>query len=137
MSQYKLGPFHHVGVAVRDINTAVVQFQTLFGAVAESEVIHDEAQHVRLQFVKTGELLIELLEPDGTPSPLDGLIKRGVAIYHTCHEVNDLDATLEHLRASGAKVVSPPKPAVAFDHRRVAFVMSQGLMVELLEAKHG
>ena len=62
-------------------------------------------------------------------------MRRGVAIYHTCHEVRDLDGELARLREAGCVVVSPPKPAVAFDLRRVAFVMCQGLMVELLESE--
>lgn len=136
MLEHALGPFHHVGVAVKDLKAAVAQFQAAFGAVPESEVIHDEIQQVRLQFIKIGGLRIELLEPAADSSPLDALIKRGIAIYQTCHEVDDLDATLDHLKACGAKVLSPPKPAIAFGHRRVAFVICQGLVVELLEAEH-
>ena len=135
MPEQALGPFHHVGVAVKDVDAAAAQFQALFGAVLKSGIIDDANQQVRLRFVEIGGLRIELLEPAADPSPLDSLIKRGIAIYHICHEVDDLDAALARLTASGAKVVSPPRPAIAFDNRRVAFVMCQGLMIELLESK--
>ncbi len=128
------GTFHHVGVAVKNLETAVEQFASLFGATRESEIIHDPAQGVRLQFVNLGSLRIEFLEPAATPSPLDSLLKRGIGMYQVCHEVRDLDAELARLRAGGATLVSPPKPAVAFDGRRVAFVSCQGMIIELLEA---
>lgn len=131
-----IGTFHHVGVAVHDLQTAAAQFRDVLGAVVESDVIHDEIQQVRLQFVRLGGLRIELLEPAADRSPLDALLKRGIAFYQVCYEVNDLDVSLDRLKAGGAKVVSEAKPAVAFDQRRVAFVMCQGVMIELLEAAH-
>ena len=135
MDKPSLGSFHHVGVAVPDIRAAAEQFSTLFGAVPESEIFHDPSQGVRGQFFRLGDLRLELLEPAAQPSPLDSLLKRGIALYQICHEVEDLDAELVRLRKAGATVLSEPKPAVAFDDRRVAFVMSLGLVVELLEAR--
>lgn len=129
-----LGPFHHVGVAVKDIRSAAEHFASAFGAQIESEIVHDPLQKVRLQFMRLAGLRIELLEPAADPSPLDTVLKRGLAIYHVCHEVGDLDAELARMSASGAAVISPPKPAVAFDGRRVAFVMCDGFMLELLES---
>ena len=133
MADSPLGPLHHVGVAVRDIKAAAAQFEALLGADVESDIIHDPLQGVRAQFLTIGGLRIELLEPAADPSPLDSVLKRGVALYHTCHEVADLDATLARLTASGVKVVSPPKPAIAFANRRVAFIICQGMIIELLE----
>ena len=134
MDEPTLGRCHHVGVAVKDISAAVAQLQAAFGAKIESEIIHDQNHRVRLQFIRLGDLRVELLEPAGTPSPLDGLLKRGIAFYQICHEVADLDGELARLQRVGVVVVSPPKPAEAFDGRRVAFVMCQGLIIELLEA---
>jgi len=133
MDEPKLGPLHHVGVAVRELRAAVEQFVKCFGATVESEIIHDPSQQVRIQFIRLGDLRVELLEPAAAPSPLDSLLKRGVGLYQVCHEVDDLDETLARFQAGGAVVASPPKPATAFSGRRVAFVMCQGLMVELLE----
>jgi hypothetical protein len=52
-------------------------------------------------------------------------------------EVDDLDGTLERLRASGeAFVVCEPVPAPAIDNRRVAFVVTADRdLVEFLEAE--
>ncbi len=131
----ELGRFHHVGVAVREISQSVEMFARIFGAKVDSELFHDPHQGVRIQFIRLGDLRVELLEPAAEPSPVDGVLKRGVALYHICHEVDDLDAALGDLAAAKVTIVSPAKPAVAFGGRRVAFVICQGLLVELLETR--
>ena len=134
MSEPRLGRFDHVGIAVANLEHAVETYVRSLGAVAETETFSDENQQVRLRFLNLGGMRIELLQPDSERSPLNNILKRGIGIYHVCHEVDDLDAELERLKAEGVKVISPPKPAVAFGNRRVAFTMCQGLMLELLEA---
>ncbi len=135
MEPENIGTFHHVGLAVREIGSAREFYERSLGATIESEVYHDPAQGVRIQFILVGGLRIELLAPAADPSPLDGILKRGVGLYHAGYETATFDQTLQRLTRSGMTLVSPAKPAVAFDGRRVAFVMGQGLMVELIEAR--
>lgn len=132
-SQMEFGKLHHVGVAVHDLRQAAEGLCRLFGATTESQVYHDANQGVRLMFVNMGGLRYELLEPAANPSPLDSVLRRGISIYHAGYEVANMDARLAELLAKGATMVSPPKPAVAFGGRRVAFVMWHGLMVELID----
>ncbi len=127
--------FHHVGVAVKDLGRAVEALRLLFPAAAVSPVVEDPNQGVRIQFVQLGDLRVELLEPAASPSPVDSILKRGIGLYHVCFEIDDLDECLTQWVSAGATLLSPAKPAKAFDNRRVAFVMCQGLMVELLEAE--
>lgn len=135
MSHSRFMHFHHVGIAVRNIDRSAEAFAQAFGATLEEETFHDEHQRVRIRFLRIGDLRVELLEPAGEGSPLENILKRGIGIYHSCHEVEDLDATLEQLKRDGVKVISPPKPAVAFGNRRVAFTMCEGSIIELLEAE--
>ncbi|MFQ5495417.1 MAG: VOC family protein [Phycisphaerae bacterium] len=134
MTTTTLKAFHHVGIAVQDIVQAANALTTLFSADAESGTIDDPRQGVRVKFMTLGDLRIELVEPAGSPSPLDSILKRGIGLYHVCHEVADLDKELDRLKTAGARIIAPPKPAAAFDGRQIAFVMCEGLMVELLEA---
>lgn len=127
--------FHHVGVAVQDVAKAADHFGRVFGAVVDTPVYHDLQQGVYIQFVKLGDLRIELLAPGAGQSPVDGMLKRGISIYHVCFEAEDFDARLNEWTSAGAQLVSSPKPAVAFGGRRVAFVMVQGLMIELVEGE--
>lgn len=128
------GRFHHLGVAVQNLAEAASGLCGLFSATVESEVFHDVNQGVRLQFILLGGLRLELLEPAATPSPLDNVLKRGVAIYHAAYEVDGLDERLSDLVSHGVVIVSPPKSAIAFQGRRVAFIMWKGVMIELIEA---
>ena len=132
-----IGRFHHVGVAVRSIDAAAETMGRQLGAGSRSEIVHDPVQGVRVCFLSLGESRIELIEPAAEPSPIDGVLKRGMGLYHVCYEVDDLDAALARLRADGAALVAPPQPAAAFGGRRIAFVMSCGLLVELLESGAG
>ncbi len=132
-----IGRFHHVGVAVRSIDSAAETMGRQFGAGSRSEVVHDPEQGVRVCFLSLGEVRIELIEPAAEPSPIDGVLKRGMGLYHVCYEVDDLDGVLARLRGDGAALVAPPRPAAAFGGRRIAFVMSGGVMVELLESGVG
>ncbi len=134
MNELGLGAFHHVGVAVKDIRAATARFSESYGAVADSEIFHDENQRVYVQLMKMGDLRIELLAPAAERSPVDQILDKGIAVYHVCHEVDDMEGTLQRLTKAGARTISPPKPAVAFDNRRVAFVMCEGFIVELLES---
>lgn len=134
MNQHPGLTFHHVGVAVPQIEPAAERFAKVFGAVTDSPVYHDPNQGVYIQFLKLGDARIELLAPAGQISPVDAMLRRGVSIYHVCYETADFDARLAEWVKAGAAMVSPPKPAVAFENRRVAFVMCLGLIVELVDA---
>jgi methylmalonyl-CoA/ethylmalonyl-CoA epimerase len=133
MTALPFGRFHHVGMAVQEIGRSMELLRSLLGAEPEGPRYEDSNQGVRIQFVRAGDLRIELLESAGSPGPLDSILRRGIALYHVCYEVDDLDERLLGLVNGGAKVVSGPKSAVAFDGRRVAFVIVQGLMIELVE----
>lgn len=126
--------FNHVGVAVAQIEPAAERFRAVFGAAADSPILHDPQQGVHIQFLRLGNARIELLAPAGANSPVDAMLRRGISIYHVCFEAVDFDARLAEWVKAGATLVSPPKPAIAFGNRRVAFVMCLGLMIELVDA---
>lgn len=126
--------FHHVGMAVTQIEPAADRLTSVFGAVVESPVYHDPNQGVHIQFMRLGDARIELLAPAGENSPVDAMLRRGISVYHVCFEAADFDARLDAWAKAGAMLVSAPKPAVAFGNRRVAFVMCLGLMIELVDA---
>lgn len=135
MTAIPFGRFHHVGMAVQDARQTAELLRALLGAEPEGPRYEDANQGVYVQFLRAGDLRIELLEPVGSPGPLDSILRRGIALYHVCYEVDDLDERLLGLVNGGAKLLSAPKSAVAFGGRRVAFVMVQGLMIELVEGE--
>lgn len=126
--------FHHLGVACRNIQREAEGWEKL-GYEAEGLDFHDPIQKVRGRFIIGLGPRLELLEPAGDSSPLDGVLARGAKIYHQGFEAFDFDAALGALQASGLRAVSSPAPAVAFGGRRVCFFMTPTLnLIEIIEA---
>ena len=126
--------FHHLGVACRDIGREAEAWAKL-GYAAEGPDFTDPIQKIRGRFLVGLGPRLELLEPAGEGSPIDGVLARGGKIYHQGFEAFDFDAALRDLPASGARIVQPAAPAVAFGGRRIAFAMTASLnLIEIIEA---
>jgi methylmalonyl-CoA epimerase len=68
------------------------------------------AEKVSVAMLPAGESRLELLEPSAPDSPIAKFLeKRGPGLHHVALRVPDLNATLERLRASGAKLVNEPR----------------------------
>ncbi len=90
---------HHIGIAVDDLDAAILVYSDLFGATLEHrESVED--QGVEAASLRVGESRIELLQPLGADTPVGRfLAKRGPGMHHVAFEVEDLAAELERLRA--------------------------------------
>ena len=127
---------HHVAYTTKNLDKKAASLARLLGFTPTAEPVVDPVQQVRIQFMDMGDgSLMELMEPHGDTSPVAGHLKKGGGLYHCCFEVDDLEATLDRLRATGeAMIVCEPVPAPAIDNRRVAFVVVGGDLVEFVEA---
>src|SRR5580698_6760939 len=108
--------FHHDGVATHDMAKGLRQYE-LLGFQTEGPAFVDPLQHIRGLFLTLGPMRVELLEPLDETSPIHSHLKRGIKIYHHGFTCRDIARTTERLVADRARVVSPPKPAVAFQNR--------------------
>jgi methylmalonyl-CoA/ethylmalonyl-CoA epimerase len=131
----------HIGFVVADIDLAMSGFLNSFGAHWDGRVFDDPLQQVKVAFlsVSPGQPRIELVQPAAEPSPVSHFLRtRGPGLHHLCYEAACLEEQFTAMRARRALVVSRPKPAVAFQGRRIAWVLTaEGLLVELLEAARG
>jgi methylmalonyl-CoA/ethylmalonyl-CoA epimerase len=129
--------FHHVGIAVRDMQAAVPVYSRLFGYQLISGPFDDPIQNVSVCFLSrgTGDPQLELVAPLGPNSPVDRMLKKGGGTYHICYQVPDIAAAIDHMVREGCFLLSGPDPAVAFDMRPIAWLMTEAsLLVELVEA---
>ena len=130
--------FHHVGIAVRDLQEAIPNYKNLFGYEIVSGPFDDPIQNVSVCFLSRGEgdATIELVAPLGPNSPIDVTLKKGGGTYHICYQVDDINAAIRHLIERGSMLLSGPVPAVAFEMREIAWLMTAEahLLVELLQA---
>jgi methylmalonyl-CoA/ethylmalonyl-CoA epimerase len=128
--------FHHVGIAVRDMQTALPAYKHLFGYDLISGPFDDPIQKVSVCFLSRGQgdPVLELVAPLEANSPIARVLKAGGGPYHICYQVPDIKAAIEHLTKNGSMLVSGPVPAVAFEMREIAWVMTGAhLLVELLQ----
>ena len=129
--------FHHVGVAVRRMAESIPVFERLFGYEVVSGPFDDPIQNVSVCFLSRGGVdpLIELVAPLGPNSPIDKTLKKGGGTYHVCYQVPDIRAAIKHMVDEGSFLLGDPVPAVAFEMREIAWLMTEAdLLVELVQA---
>lgn len=125
----------HIGYAVRRIDRAIDAFKEL--GFNFCEMIDDTDRNVKLAFGEKDGYRIELVSPldKEKTSPVDQYVDRMPGIpYHICYCSSDFDRDIEALKRRGYKVIIEPKPAIAFDGKRVAFLMNIGFgLMEIVE----
>jgi methylmalonyl-CoA/ethylmalonyl-CoA epimerase len=128
---------HHVGFAIHSIEREIAAFRSSILASWDGKIFHDPLQKVRVTFLQTPnptDAMVELVEPAADDSPVGQFLKRGGGLHHLCYEVPDLVAHLEKMKSGGGIIVRPPLPAIAFENRRIAWVVTrQKLLLEFLE----
>lgn len=132
------GPrLHHVGYVVADVEQALPSWMASLGARQVSPVFHDPLQKVKVVFLQPDSedrVQVELVAPAGEGSPVAPFLTKGGGLHHVCYEVDDLDAHLAVMKARKAVVIRPPKPAVAFEGRRIAWMVTrERLVLEFVE----
>jgi methylmalonyl-CoA/ethylmalonyl-CoA epimerase len=128
---------HHVGIAVRNLENAIPMYKTLFNYDLVAGPFDDPIQKVSVCFLSRGQgdTVLELVAPLGADSPIQRTLKKGGGTYHICYQVPDLKAAIAHLLAHGSFLLSGPVPAVAFEMREIAWIMTDAdLLVELVQA---
>ncbi len=122
--------FHHIGIACSDIERSASYVTRLFEIKSDSGLVHDPEQNADLRIFNAGTAgAIELVSGPIVAS----VLARKQSYYHICYSTPDLRQTLKDARAAGALPVSPPKPAVLFAGRLVAFVLTPLGLVEFLQ----
>ena len=112
---------HHVGIAVDDLDAAILVYSDLFGAALEHrERVED--QGVDAASLRVGDSRIELLQPLGPDTPVGRfLAKRGPGMHHMAFEVEDLTAELARLKAHEVLLIDE-QPRRGMFGLQVAFV---------------
>ena len=137
MSEFKIGPLNHVGVAVPDIEEAMETYRTLYGATDITEPFDMPAQGVKVCFVNLPNSQIELIEPLNPQSPIHNFIAKNPkgGQHHVCFEVEDIEEAVSVMKERGATVLGEPRigahgTLIIFIHPK----NSNGVLVELMES---
>jgi len=123
----------HLGVAVKDIEETEKFYSDVLGLK-----IHDREnlKEIKASFIPVGDTAIELLQsttPEGVLSKF--IEKKGEGIHHIAYHVDDIEKTLEDLKAKGIPLIDE-KPRRGAHNSKVAFLNPKGtygVLVELVE----
>lgn len=123
--------FHHIGIAVKDIDDAVKKVVGSFRPV--SGKVYDGGQNATLQMFDYCGASVELIDGKAVQS---FLLDTSFKIYHVCLEVDNLLDAIDTARKAGYIEISGIKSAPLFDDRPVVFMMNNdNFIVEFLEAE--
>jgi len=135
--------FHHVGVAIRDIDKTVEYYQSLGIGTFQPEFLFkssnfadftvngkppDTIVELRIRYVQIGPFQLELIQPvEGESPQKEFLNSRGDGIDHIAYTVDDLDKETDKLTKKGIKVIFSGKRQTGgfayFDTRKVGNVI--------------
>jgi methylmalonyl-CoA/ethylmalonyl-CoA epimerase len=130
---------HHVGYVTSSIADSVEEYVTALGLKWDGRITHDPLQMVSVTFLTSRDddsaAQVELVEPSATRSPVSRFLEKGGGLHHVCFEVADLAEHVEEAEVKGSMLVRVPMPAVAFDGRKIAWIVTPGgQLIEFLEA---
>jgi methylmalonyl-CoA epimerase len=124
----------HLGIAVKSLDRALAFYRDQLGLdVSIRETV--KIEKVNVAMLPLGDPRIELLEPTQTDSVIGKFLeKRGEGLHHVALKVPDLNASVERLRSSGARLLNEPR-AGAGGHLYVFVHPSStgGVLLELIQ----
>lgn len=133
--QVKLLNLDHVAIAVDDLDAAIEGYRERYRVEPlYRETV--ESQGVEEAMIPVGGSFVQLLQPLGPETPVGKFLsKNGEGLHHIAYAVASIDAALEHMAASGARLIdTEARPGGR--GARIAFVHPAdlaGTLVELVE----
>jgi methylmalonyl-CoA/ethylmalonyl-CoA epimerase len=123
---------------VPDLAAASAVYRDSLGAhVSAPQALPEHG--VTVVFIALPNTKIELLEPLGEASPINGFLEKNASggIHHICYEVDDILAARDQLKSSGARVLGDGEPKIGAHGKPVLFLHPKdfnGTLVELEQA---
>ncbi len=127
--------FHHIGILCKNIEKSIEEFLSL-GFSIERDVVYDQYRLIKIVFLNSDGLRIELIQPD-KESEIYPLMKRYKNLpYHFCYATDDMNQSIQKLIKNGYIMTQERLPAPAIDNQDVCFLMKNPMgLIELLEEK--
>jgi methylmalonyl-CoA/ethylmalonyl-CoA epimerase len=121
--------FHHLGIATLDLKKSLIFIRENFEVIKHTDIVYDPQQGAELILVTTKDINFELVS-----GPIvERFIEKQQSYYHVCYEVRSIEKAIESFNHS--VLISPPKEAILFDNRKVAFLLTPIGLVEFLESE--
>lgn len=131
-----MNKLHHFGFLTKNIAEAIKKHEIL--GFRKKSSFDDKSRGILITFMQhpSTKVLLEIISPNSDHSVVENLIpKFENNLYHTCYEVEDMNDYIKYLSTNGFILIDNPKPAIAFNNRKVAFLMSKFTgIIEILES---
>ena len=127
----------HIAIVVQDLDAALVVYRDVLGLPLE-RVEEVPAENVKVAFLPLpeGDGEVELVQPTADDTGIARfLAKRGEGMHHICFEVDDIEAAMATMAASGLQVLED-KPRVGSQGQKYVFIhpkTAHGVLIELYE----
>lgn len=132
----KIGKIDHLGLACRSAEAA----EKFYAGTLGLQVVHREtleAMKLKVVKIRTGESVLELLEPlPGEEVISKFLASRGEGVHHVCFQVEDVGAATAELKAQGYTPVWP-EPRKGAEGKWVNFLKPKETFGTLIELSQG
>lgn len=134
---WNLGRLNHVAIACPNLEEATKFYRDKLGGKCSDRVALPE-HGVTTVFVDLGNTKIELLEPLGGKSPIQGYFDKNKngGMHHVCIEVDDISAAVSEVKAKGVRCLGA-KPSIGAHGKPVMFLHPKdcgGVLMELEQA---
>ena len=129
------GQIDHIGVAVDDLESALVLYRDRLGmSVQHRETVEDFG--VEAVLLGIGDSHVELLRPVSPDSAVARFVDRhGPGMHHVAYRTDDIESALESMRAAGLDMIDE-RPRTGIRSSRVAFMHPKstgGVLTELVQ----
>lgn len=130
-----VGKVDHIGIAVKSIDEALKFYEDVLGIKCVSQEVVEE-QKVKVAFLPVGDTEVELLESTDADGPVAKFIeKKGQGIQHIAYKVDDIEKSIEELKAKGIRMIDE-KPRYGAGGAKIAFLHPKstfGVLIELCQ----
>ncbi len=125
----------HIGIAVNKVGDVLPVYEKLLGMKLEG--LNESKPHkIKAALLAVGKTRVELLEPlDKESAVAKFLEKRGQGIHHLAFKVDNIEKTLEQLKAKGVALIDE-KPRIGIEGGKIAFLHPKStgdVLIELCE----
>ena len=123
----------HLGVVVRDLDSAVKFYENVIG-LKVGRLMNSDAAKMRMAFLAVGDFHFEILESTDPEGLIARYIKeKGEGLHHICLEVEDLEDTMSAMKSKGARFIDENPMPVA--DGRIVFLSPESTFNMLIELK--
>jgi methylmalonyl-CoA/ethylmalonyl-CoA epimerase len=112
---------NHIGIAVKSLDEHIPFYRDVL-KLELAAIDEVKEQKVKVAMFKSGEVMIELLEPTSDDSPIaKHLEKKGEGIHHIAYETDNIEQQINDLKSQAVRMIDE-EPRQGAHETKIAFL---------------